>query len=369
MENNEPRTDREYQLEQQKQQLEKAGNFTVEPVTEPPAGGTGLVNLNLGSADRMRMSALLHELLPAASMIGQGQLYRVQFPEGLPNTLMRLTRQPGYSSTVIGENGKIAGTASLLPAGGLGTVQLAFQVMSIATSQYYLNEINSQMELMNSKLDQILEFLYGEKMAELLANQTFVRYAASNYASIMNSDVQREATIGSLQQARIIAMKDIEFYLNDLDKEIRKNPNFYDDIRKSISSISQTYENLSLSEQLFVMSSLMEMYYSQNMDPSYLDYIEAETTAYLARCDKRILMDVSNFIGKAQSFKSKNPFDKALSEAELAPLRTISEKTYNPEQSQLKRAFQSSLDEVRGNVEYYLDTNGTAYLRQIPSRR
>ena len=78
---------------------------------------------------------------------------------------------------------------------------------------------------MRMNLDKILEFLYGDKKAELMAEISFVKYAYQNYNSIMSHESQRTATIASIQEAKKVAMKDIEFYMNDLDLAAKTKDN------------------------------------------------------------------------------------------------------------------------------------------------
>ena len=60
--------------------------------------------------------------------------------------------------------------------------------MSIVTGQYYLSQINTELGRMNVKLDEVLEFLKGEKNSELLSEITFVKYAYKNFYSIIKFD-------------------------------------------------------------------------------------------------------------------------------------------------------------------------------------
>lgn len=57
--------------------------------------------------------------------------------------------------------------------------------MSIASGQYFLSEINNNLSAINQKADKILEFLYGDKKAELMSEVSFVNFAYQNYNSIM----------------------------------------------------------------------------------------------------------------------------------------------------------------------------------------
>ena len=45
--------------------------------------------------------------------------------------------------------------------------------------------------------------------------------------------------------------------------------------------------------QLYVFSSLLELYYSQNTDSSYLKYVEADVSSYIDKCEKRMLSSFS----------------------------------------------------------------------------
>ena len=65
-------------------------------------------------------------------------------------------------------NGHIAGHASFYPLAAQAAVLGAFTVLSAVTGQYFLTQINSELKIVNQKLDEILGFLYGEKKAELM---------------------------------------------------------------------------------------------------------------------------------------------------------------------------------------------------------
>ena len=115
-------------------------------------------------------------------------------------------RQDGYSTVIKAADGKFAGTASLHPLGSSVMVPLlAFEAMAIASGQYFMTEINRDLKLINLKIDKILDFLYGDKKSELLAEISFVQGVHRNFRSIMAHEEQRLATIVNLQAARKIA--------------------------------------------------------------------------------------------------------------------------------------------------------------------
>lgn len=85
-------------------------------------------------------------------------------------------------------------------------------------------------------MDKILEFLYGDKKAELLSEVSFIKYAYENYSSIMGHNEQRVATIASLQDAKKVAIKDIEFYMCDLDSTINSKSSIDELVTNCISN-------------------------------------------------------------------------------------------------------------------------------------
>ena len=129
--------------------------------------------------NRSFLNAVLQQLplLYASDIIGNA--YKVKFPDGIPHTLTKL-KQGGFGSLVLGKEGKIVGHASFMEMKPQAALLTAFSLLSIATSQYYLQEIKTDLNKINQKLDKILEFLYGEKKAELMSEINFVKYACDN---------------------------------------------------------------------------------------------------------------------------------------------------------------------------------------------
>ena len=245
-----------------------SGNFEIAPCEQIAdiESRTGFKKLALTSAQKIQMGGLTQQL-PAVMATGAlSGCYMVQFPDGLPHVLTQL-KQGGFSTMVKGENGRIAGTASLYSVEAQAAVLGAFNAMSIVSGQYFLAQINRELETMNQNIDKILEFLYGDKKAELISEVSFVKSAYQNYSSIMEHEHQRFATLVSLQEAKKVAMKDIEFYMSDLDSTV--NTKSGSDIVAWTDKIFQIKDCLELSIQLYSMSSLLEIYYSQNYDTKY----------------------------------------------------------------------------------------------------
>ena len=319
--------------------------------------------INLGSEQKMQVRALLQQTPQALAAGTLANAYTVTFPEGLPHTLTAL-KQGGYGS-MISANGQFAGSASFYPVSAQAAALGAFTAISAVTGQYFLTQINSELRIVNQKLDEILGFLYGEKKAELMAEISFVKYAHSNFSTIMMHEDQRVATIVSLQAAKKIAMKDIEFYLSDLDATAKKKAKDYDDLRNLMDKAVHIKDSIEMSRQLYVVSGLLELYYSQNYEKEYINYVESDMISYVNKCDSRILSGLSAFQGKLTDYKAK-PLEKVEDREKRIEKIAIEVEPYKDgNDSPIRTAMESSIDVLHKKAEYYIDSKGGVYLKRI----
>lgn len=301
--------------------------------------------------------------LIAADKLSSTGLYMLRFPKGINGVLVELKRG-GYTTTLRDPvTGKFVGSASLHEAGFSSQAALlnAFTAMSIVTSQYFLSHINSKLTLINQKLDKILEFLYGNKKAELIAEINFARYAYQNFAFIMQHDEQRIATITSLQEARKVAMKDIEFYMFDMDTTVNsdaRNAGILDGINRKFFQI---YDSIDMSMQLYALSMLLEIYYSQNTDAEYISYLENEFVAYIEKCDKHALADLSILGRRVNDFGDINPFAPKLNKAALS--EQIDKQIENMHDGTVAKFedVRNAMQNITKPAEYVLNGNGDLF--------
>lgn len=322
--------------------------------------------LQLNSAQRIQISALFQEVPKAMTAVAMANAYTVSFPKGLPTTLMKL-HQGGVGSPIL-ESGKIVGSASFNPMAAQAIALSAFTAMSAVTGQYFLAQINSELAIVNNKLDDIMEFLYGEKKAELMAEISFIRYAHANYNTIMMHEQQRIATISNLQEARKIAMKDIEFYLNDLDNLTIKEAKDYATLCDFTIRALKTKDSIEMSRQLYVVSGLLELYYAQNYDENYIFFIRNDMISYINKCDRKINSGLSAFKGKLSGYRPKSlPIlaekvenrEKLLEEIDTALM------TYQDgNDSSIRIALHETLNALNQKVEYFIDDSGCIYVKK-----
>ncbi len=343
------------------QALKETVGIDIEPYSGgDPDGKTGYKMLPLDESHRMQVAALTGQM-PSLMVAGaMTNAYTVRFPDGIQGHLMQY-KNGGLGTPIQGGDGKILGHASLEQMTGQAAVLSAFNAMALMSGQYFLSEINSKLEKISMSLDRILEFLYGDKRAELLSEISFTKYAYENYSSIMALDSQRFATIVGLQAAKKVAIKDIEFYITDLNSAT--NGTDISDIAAVVDKAFQIKDSLELSVQLYAMATVLEMYYAQNHDPNYIGYIEKETKAYIDKCDKWILTDFSSLKTHVLTFKDKllaKPIDKERLAKRISAeieLHTVGGETT------LEKSLRVALQAPRKSTEYCISKNGVVYLK------
>lgn len=318
------------------------------------------VKLNLSKEEQQDMTVAYSQIPSLIASDTLATAYTVKFPEGVRGELMQYVR--GGRGTPIINNGKIVGHASLYELSTEAVMLNTFSLMSIATGQYFLTQINDKFNLINQKIDKIMGFLYGDKKAELIAEVSFIKYTHRNFKSIMAHEDQRVATIASLQAARKIAMKDIEFYMNDLDNKTSSKAKSYQEFESIADDVFQIRQSLDLSMQLYVASSILETFYSENRDKQYLNDMKEDSIYYLNKCNSRILSAFSKLNGRNGEFKSElfKKVDTSVLDQKFDKIIAALSDGKNSETQQL---IESSLKQASSEKLYYLTKDGEVYLK------
>ena len=327
--------------------------------------------LDISSSEKAQMSQFVQQI---ASRLETGEsnqsFYSVKWPDGLPNMLTPFTDGSGYMGALLNETGKIAAQSRLLPLNPYLLIRAGFSLLALI-EQFFLHGVHQKLNVINQKLDEILEFLYGDKKAELLAAISFTRYAYENFSSIMEHEGQRNATIQSLQSARMTAMQDVEFYLSDLHSRVsvdkdKRFPDRVSEMGRVTSKAIQSADCLDLSIQLCMTANLLEIYYSQNYDPKYLKYVENDVGNYISRCEKQMIGDFNalktsldmQWRNKADWDKEKEQVRDLIQQVEqrLAPLM-------NDKGDRLKEKLTTALRFLDKETECCIGADGTVYLK------
>lgn len=328
--------------------------------------------ISLSPAQKMQMSALVNQL-PAFmaakglsnAALGTTNLWMIDFPMGIQMPLVSL-KNGGFMNMMRSPNGQFAGFAPLYNVGGIISSELAssaivygtISAVSTVVGQYHLAQINSELKTIQKGMDKILEFLYGEKRAELMAEVSFTKYAYENYSLIAAQDIQKAATIASLQGAKKVAMKDAEFYISDLESTIQEGS----DIERTVEKACQIHESLDLALQLCVMSSILEVYYSGNFDKTYLAYIENDVGMYIDKCEKYILSVFAKLHERVESYKPV-PIKKVNKEKLLKSVSEVMSRYNTGIISELRKTLYEGLYSSTKRAAYYLGSDGSVYVK------
>ena len=335
-------------------------NIELKPQTKDIDFSRGYEKLKLTDDEKKHVSALVQQIPSMLATTSLANTYSVVFPDGIQHELVALSQGGVGSMFRDPSTGRFLGHASFYSNAPQAAVLGVFNAMSIASGQYFLSQINKEMKVMKMNLDRILEFLYGEKKAELLAEVNFVKYAYENYKYIMTNAEHRIATIKSLQDSKKIAMKDIEFYISDLDSTV--NGKSESDIRNIADKAFQVKDSLELSMQLYGMSSVLEVYYAQNYEQDYIKYIENEIITYLDKCEKRMLSSFSVLDNRIDDFKG-NPLKKIDKSAYEKVVSEFVDSLKSGEESIIRKSLKDVLKATNSRTEYYLNNDGTVYLK------
>ena len=94
----------------------------------------GFIKLELNTEQKIQVGALIQQLPSVAATEMTTKLYTVTFPDGVAGKLMELKRG-GLTTSIVGENGKIVGSAALHSLTPQAVAMGCFTAMSIASSQ------------------------------------------------------------------------------------------------------------------------------------------------------------------------------------------------------------------------------------------
>lgn len=324
------------------------------------------VKLDLTQGQQMHMSNLLDQLPKLVGSDNAPKVVSLKFSEGIQDALAQLKNE-GLAATLknldieklLGPAGSENSVHKMVSLGAATVLFAAAGPLFVASGQYFLMQITSRLDQISLGLDKILAFLYGDKRAELLSEVSFIKFAYKNYLSIMDHSEQRIATLIGLQDAKKVAVKDIEFYLSDLAATISDKKS--GDITSTVPKMVRTKECLDLSLQLYTMSSLLEVYYSENYDSKYISFVQSETTDYIGKCERKEL----NCFGQLQHLLAaakdglfikvnKNEYIQQI-DAIVAALETTTP-------SQLQTDLYAALSEINEKKQYYINQGGEVYL-------
>lgn len=315
--------------------------------------------ISLTKSQQAQINAMVSQLPLLAASDTIAHAYVMKFPKGVQHTLMKC--HDGVNNTLINSEGKAVMQLPLYSLTPTAIMTAAFSALSMATCQYFLTEIHEQLTMLNKQITEVIELLYDDKKAELLAEMKFIQYTCENFNSIMAHDAQKTATLVGVQNAKRTAAKNIEFYISSLNKKssdaltTKDKTKFEQLFRHSVNLNS----SLTLSLQLYLISGIMETYYAENGDHDYIEYVRKDLLDYIGRYDDYALEVFANLDGAVKQLrhgKLLGAKDVAPIEADIARIKTANKSTA----AAMRQAVESL--EASNTRQYYVTAAGEVYL-------
>lgn len=146
-----------------------------------------------------------------------------------PSTLMKLA-SGGVGSSVV-NNGVITKQAGFIQAGStMFTPMVVFQIASMITGQYYMNNISKQLNSVQEKLDELLTLFHIERQAKLIKSFKFITENLNKRNFVIEDFVLLKVILSELTDVR----EEYFLMIEDSVKNIRKSNKYV-----SLSSLKE----------------------------------------------------------------------------------------------------------------------------------
>ena len=208
-----------------------------------------------------------------------------------------------YSTMVRGDNGQIQKHAGFVEVKGVGGVNLAklvsvgMQAMSIASGMYYLHEINTQLNSLNEKVNEIIRVRDDEQIGMLKSINKII-------IEISNKEEVSDLDLAQLRRQREKASEIFEARFETYNRRRKENLNTLKKIEKSILEINKDTYILYQANRLELSAQLIEifLYMKNNFSESYIkqqlkQFKSNYNNSFLSTLPEEILVDRDRISG------------------------------------------------------------------------
>ena len=216
-----------------------------------------------------------------------GNAFLLELPEGLSGALSKVV------FTTLGEG---ASWAAGTPWADIITLAL------IATCKYFFS-IYNQLEDINNKLTAVIDFLVTNKLCELESQLKFLEFSYNNYEYIVTNEGERLATIFQIQSTKKIALQNILFYERYLSRHLYKTANTKNALIDEARVFLENAENYRYSAELYCLSLVMELIFSQNYNKNLISNVKKEISGITKDVNKNLFESVG---AMKKALNSKN---------------------------------------------------------------
>ncbi len=162
-----------------------------------------LPKIHLNKENQEKITGTLSNIVGGASNIGITSMATngLFIATANPSTLMQLS-SGGLGSAVV-NGGKITQQAGFIQAGStMFTPMIIFQVASMITGQYYMNNISKQLNSIQEKLDDLINLFHIERQAKLVKSFQIVSNNFSKTNFVLEDFVEIKIILSELANIR-----------------------------------------------------------------------------------------------------------------------------------------------------------------------
>lgn len=244
----------------------------------------------VSDSDFARLNARFRDVPQMLKTMSDSQYYsgsyKVIYDKGL-GVLQKSAKDPNlFRANIVtpGTNNDITGQALLQEMKPTELMRVsnllmsAFSVAAVATNQYYLARIDSKLEAVEKKVDEIKRFLEIDKESQLWADGEFLKEIRNSIQFIVDDDLYRQATLTNIQSIRRTALSNIKLYYEQLFElkaylDVKDNDK---ETRENLEKYKGYLPKFWYSVYLFEMAYYLEAYLSKITDEKFLDGIANE---------------------------------------------------------------------------------------------
>ena len=188
-------------------------------------------------------------------------LVKMEYELG-PGEALQLSEKYGYTGRIVDSNKSFERSVGLFDfSNAPAAVSVAMNVMSLITSQYYLHEINQNLDLIQSKIDDISQFIVTDNKNHLLSRNHYLQHIQKFIFDIRNNPVENQSVLTELQDIEIEAYSDYKTYTEELSSAINsiKSAKKQDEIKGIIDEIKYDLPLLWFALYLYASSKYIKM--------------------------------------------------------------------------------------------------------------
>lgn len=236
-------------------------------------------------------SRVIGSIPQLASAVALNQSFRIVMPPGVTGSLMQLIKDPAMrgltTTSIIGKNGSIAGTAGLAGMSAFAVPLVVWTVLSFITGQFFLTQIQRNTHQIFEELRNILYFLVAKEESELGARIEFLHYASSNFDILNQGSETRISTLTNLQKINIESLAGLKLWLHNVNRElhdiedcidaVKANKDRGKNLKKTMELSQEAYQHINraiASWQCYSLGTILEIQMGGMFEPSLLDYVK-----------------------------------------------------------------------------------------------